>query len=208
MAIVVLVLFLVWVNFLPFVMHVLLGDRAAAPLDGGRRWRDGRDLLGPNKTWRGVLLGVLAGAVAGPLIGVSWEIGALAGLLAMVGDLLTSFVKRRLDRESGAAMIGLDQGLETLLPALVLAPAMGLGVLEVAIALLIAIPLLHFGSLFWHRVLNRPPGDNYPRVVRATTRLREWRACHAPLAPWQRWLNFGNYVYYRVLMTAVFKAGG
>ncbi len=208
MAIVVLVLFLVWVNFLPFLMHVLLGDRAAAPLDGGRRWRDGRDLLGPNKTWRGVLLGVLAGAVAGPLIGVGWEIGALAGLLAMVGDLLTSFVKRRLDRESGAAMIGLDQGLETLLPALVLAPAMGLGVLEVAIALLIAIPMMHFGSLFWHRVLGRPPGDNYPRVGRSTTRLREWRACHVPLARWQRWLNFENYVYYRVLMTAAFKAAG
>ncbi|MFO8153216.1 CDP-archaeol synthase [Thioalkalivibrio sp.] len=208
MPIVELVLFLVWVNFVPFLIHVLLGDRAAAPLDGGLRWRDGRDLLGPNKTWRGVVAGVLAGAAAGPLVGVGWQIGALAALLAMVGDLLTSFVKRRLDRESGAAMFGLDQGLETLLPALLLAPAMGLGLLEVAIALLAAIPLMHLGSRYWHQLLARPPSDNYPRVVRSTTRLREWRACHVPLAYWQRWLNFENYFYYRVLMTGVFKAAG
>ena len=203
-----LLIFLVWVNFLPFLMHLLLGDRLGAPVDGGMRWRDGRDLLGPHKTWRGVAAGVLAGTVAAPLLGVGWAIGALAGLSAMVGDLLTSFLKRRLDRPSGTPMAGLDQALEGLLPALVLAAVMGLGMQEVVIALLVFVPLMHLGSRFWYHILLRPPTNKYPRVIRSTTRLREWRACHVPLARWQTWFNFENYVYYRVLMTPVFKVLG
>lgn len=203
-----LVIFLVWVNFLPFFAHMLLGDRWGARVDGGKHWRDGRELLGPHKTWRGVVAGVLAGAVAAPLLGMGWALGALAGLSAMVGDLLTSFLKRRLDRPSGTPMAGLDQALEGLLPALVVALALGLGVVQVMITMLVFTPLMHLGSRYWHYILARPPTDHYPRVIRSTTRLREWRACHVPLARWQTWFNFESYVYYRVLMTPVFRALG
>ncbi len=41
-----LVLFLVWVNFLPFVARLILGERYAYPVDFGGTWRDGHRLLG------------------------------------------------------------------------------------------------------------------------------------------------------------------
>jgi predicted MPP superfamily phosphohydrolase len=208
MAIIELVLFLVWVNFLPFVAQMLMGDRLGRSVDGGLRWPDGRPLLGPNKTWRGLAVGVLAGVVAAPMLDLSWSAGALAGGLAMMGDLATSFAKRRLNQPSGTPVAGLDQALEGALPLLVLVPALNLGLMEALVGLAIFIPLTHAGSRYLDFILSHPPAAGYPRLIRSTTRLREWRACHAPLARWQRWFNFENYVYYRVFMTPIFKALG
>jgi len=146
--------------------------------------------------------------VAAPLLDLSWSAGALAGALAMMGDLATSFAKRRLSQPSGTPNAGLDQALEGALPLLVLVPAMDLGLIEALVGLAIFIPLTHAGSRFWAFILSPRADVDYPRVIRSTTRLREWRACHSPLARWQHWFNFENYVYYRVFMTSVFKALG
>jgi hypothetical protein len=207
-AVLLALLFLVGVNFTPFLAHLALGERLGLPLDGGRRWRDGRPILGPHKTLRGVLAGTGAGALAGPLIGVGVLAGAAAGLLAMVGDVVTSFAKRRLGHSSGRPVLGLDQALEGALPLAALAPGLGLGGLEALLALAAFIPISYAGAWFWHDLLYRPPIPSYPRIIRATTRLREWRACHQPLAPWQAWLNFESYVYYRVVMAQLFRVLG
>ena len=42
-----LLLFLIWLNFLPFLAHLLLGERWAWPLDASRRLWDGRLVLFP-----------------------------------------------------------------------------------------------------------------------------------------------------------------
>ena len=203
-----LLLFLVWVNFLPFLVHLVLGHRYEWPVDGGIRWWDGRSLLGPHKTVRGVAAGLAAGALAGPLLGVGAVVGGAAGLLAMLGDLMTSFVKRRFDHASGKPLFGVDQVLEGGLPLLLLAPTLDVGPWQALGALALFIPVAHAGAVFWHYVLYRPPVTDYPRIIRATTRLREWRACHVPLARWQTWLNFESYVYYRVVMAQAFRALG
>jgi len=203
-----LVLFLVWVNFLPFAAHLLLGQRYGRPVDRGRTWVDGRPMLGPHKTTLGILSSMTGGAAAAPLLGVSWRVAASAAVLAMVGDLASSFIKRRLGYPSGKPVIGLDQGLEGALPLLVLAPALDLAPWQVLASLLVFVPLTHAGSRYWHFILYRPPVVNYPRIIRTTTRLREWRACHLPLARWQSWFNFESYVYYRVVMTQFFRAIG
>ncbi len=203
-----LVLFLVWVNFLPFGAYLAMGGRWDYPVDARRVWRDGRRVLGAHKTWRGCVVSVLGGAAIAPLLGLSVEQATLAATLAMTGDLATSFLKRRLSRPSGEPRLGLDQLLEGGLPMAVLSPALGLAAWEVAAVLALFVPINHLGSRFFHYVLYRPPLENYPRIIRATTRLREWRACHAPLARWQTWFNFENYVYYRVIMARVFKAIG
>jgi hypothetical protein len=203
-----LVLVLVGVNFAPFVVHLLLGERFAWAVDGGARWGDGRPLLGTHKTLRGALAGVLVGAAGGLWLGVGAGIGAFAGLLAMLGDLLTSFAKRRLGHASGAPVFGLDQALEGGLPMLVLAPALDLSVVQSLVTVALFAPVSHAGALFWRYVLYRPSPGQYPRIIRASTRLREWRACHTPLARWQGWLNFESYVYYRVVMAQAFRLLG
>ncbi len=208
MVVVELVLFLVWVNFLPFVANLGMGGRYNYPVDCNLAWGDGRRLLGNHKTWRGLAASVLGGTAVAPLVGLSWGAAASAAALAMVGDLATSFIKRRLSRPSGHPLFGLDQTLEGALPLLVLVPAVGLDPWQGLVVLVVFIPLSHAGSRYWHFVLYRPPLEHYPRIIRATTRLREWRACHAPLARWQTWFNFENYVYYRVVMARLFKALG
>ncbi len=203
-----LVLFLVWVNFLPFAARLILGERYAYPVDFGGTWRDGHRLLGDHKTWRGLVTGIAGGTLVAPLLGISWSTAAGAASLVMMGDLATSFIKRRMGKQSGHPIVVLDQALEGALPLLVLTPALGLEPWQVVAVLTVFIPLSHGGSRYWHYVLYRPPLDGYPRIIRATTRLREWRACHTPLARWQTWFNFENYFYYRVVIPRFFRAIG
>jgi len=105
-------------NGTPLLVHRVLGRRWAWPLDGGFTFVDGRPLLGASKTIRGVVLSVLATAAAAPLLDLSVGLGALVGSLAMAGDLISSFVKRRLGLAPSRQAIGLDQIPESLLPLL------------------------------------------------------------------------------------------
>ena len=203
-----LVLFALWVNMLPFAAHLLFGHRFDTAVDGGIKLQDGHPLLGPNKTWRGVIISIAGGAAVAPLLGINWWLAALAALLAMIGDLTTSLIKRRLGHSSGKPVFLLDQFLEGLLPLVLLSYELGLPAWQGLTAFAIFVPVSHAASRYGYFVLYRPPVSNYPRIIHTTTRLREWRACHIPMARWQRWLNFENYVYYRVVMSLAFKALG
>ena len=87
----------------------------------------GRRLLGRSATLRGLAGAVAATTGAAVLLGFSAQTGALIGLFAMVGDTLSSFIKRRLGMESGERAIGLDQIPESLLPLLVVMDDQNLG---------------------------------------------------------------------------------
>lgn len=98
-----------------------------APIDGGRRWRDGRDILGPGKTWRGLLLAPLLACLVAALgwwadPRTAWAVivpfgpwpEALAyayamGFGALVGDSAKSFFKRRRGVARGEMWLGPDQ---------------------------------------------------------------------------------------------------
>jgi CDP-diglyceride synthetase len=105
-------------NGTPVVVKKVFGRRFAHPLDGNAAFVDGRPLFGRSKTIRGVVLAVLAATLGAPLIGLEWQIGAVVGGLAMVGDLVSSFVKRRLDLPPSSRASGLDQVPEALFPLL------------------------------------------------------------------------------------------
>ncbi len=197
--------FLLWANFLPPMANLIWGERLGYALDGGHTWPDGRPLFGPHKTVRGIVASAVGGTAAYPLLGTPWWIAGAAALLAMAGDLLSSFIKRRLDHPSGDPSVVLDQIFEGLFPTVLLATYLPLALWQVLVVLLLFIPVTYLGSRFWSYVLYRPPGKNYPRIIRSRVRLREWRACHEPLARWQKWLNFEDYVYYRVFMTWFFR---
>ncbi|HZP88935.1 MAG TPA: CDP-archaeol synthase [Burkholderiales bacterium] len=105
-------------NASPLIVARLLGSRWNWPCDGGLRFIDGRPLLGRSKTIRGVIAAVVATAVVAPVVGLSFGLGALIGAAAMLGDLLSSFTKRRLGIAPSGRATGIDQIPESLLPLL------------------------------------------------------------------------------------------
>ena len=100
--------------------------KIAVPIDMGKKWK-GKPVLGKNKTWRGVILAVVAGAVffllqrylyqfgsfkSVSLIDYSSAsilIGVLLGFGAIFGDSVESFFKRRRGIGSGKPWIPFDQ---------------------------------------------------------------------------------------------------
>jgi CDP-diglyceride synthetase len=111
---------LVVANGAPIIANKLLGKRLNRPIDGGLILKDGRALFGPSKTVRGIAASLLATMIAAKMMGFSLAIGALIGSCAMLGDLVSSFVKRRLDVEPSGKTLGVDQIPEALIPVLVL----------------------------------------------------------------------------------------
>lgn len=128
-----LLILLIAANGAPILLAWSLGQRWNWPLDGGLVLGDGRRLLGESATLRGLVVAVLATAVLADLIGLGAGMGALIGLLAMVGDALSSFVKRRLALAPGDKATGLDQIPESLLPMMAVAAPFSLGWLDLAL---------------------------------------------------------------------------
>jgi CDP-2,3-bis-(O-geranylgeranyl)-sn-glycerol synthase len=106
-------------NGAPWVIGRWLGRRDAWPVDGGWRFADGQPLLGPSKTWRGLAAALIATPLLALLIGWPLWLGLAVGGATMIGDLLASFLKRRLGLVSSTDAPGLDQIPEALFPALV-----------------------------------------------------------------------------------------
>jgi hypothetical protein len=113
-------LLLLVANGSPILARRLLGDRFNRPLDGDAAFSDGRAVFGRSKTLRGFAVAVLATAAIAPLLSVTVPAGAIIGAFAMIGDLTSSFIKRRLGLAPGTRVMGLDQIPESLLPALVM----------------------------------------------------------------------------------------
>lgn len=153
-----LLILLVAANGAPIIARLLLRDCCTWPIDAGLTTARGNPLLGPSKTWRGLVSAVALSAAIAPLMGISWYWGAAIGALAMLGDLLASFIKRRLGYPSSSQAIGLDQIPESLLPLLAVAPLFGLRVWSVCIVILafsVVVPLL--SRLFFLLGIRRHP---------------------------------------------------
>jgi CDP-2,3-bis-(O-geranylgeranyl)-sn-glycerol synthase len=88
-------------------------------VDGGLQLFDGQPLFGHSKTIRGIFFSILATAIVTPLIGLDWATGLLVAGSAMVGDLLSSFLKRRLKLLASSRAVGIDQLPEAIFPLLV-----------------------------------------------------------------------------------------
>lgn len=112
------------------VFAAKLFPKWSAPIDGGRLAKDGKRVLGPGKTWRGLVGGAVAGAAVAVLLsfiafGVFrdddfgrrlgspvWAIalfGGLVGGMALVGDAVKSYFKRRRGKERGQPWVPFDQ---------------------------------------------------------------------------------------------------
>jgi CDP-diglyceride synthetase len=144
-----LLILLMLANGTPVVTKKILGERFAYPLDCGVEFVDGRPLFGRSKTIRGVVLAVLVTMAGAPLIGLGWEIGVLVGSLAMAGDLLSSFLKRRMALAPSSRASGLDQLPEALFPLLACRNLLSLTIADIGAG----VALFFIGELLLSRVL-------------------------------------------------------
>ena len=131
---------------------VVLGG--GPPLDGGKKFIDGRRIFGDGKTVRGFVAGIVAGTAIGVLQGIAkgplshyLSLGFLLALGALLGDLMGSFVKRRLGIERGGALPGLDQ-LGFVVIALLLASPVEVPSWQVIVAIFLITPALHLATNF------------------------------------------------------------
>ena len=145
-------------NGTPIFAARLFGKRFNAPLDGGLKLPDGRPLFGPSKTVRGLVLSVACATLAAPLLGFEWITGAGLASASMFGDLLSSFIKRRLGLRIHSQAFGLDQVPESLLPLLVLQRHLGLdyGDIAIIVAAFIVLELVLSRLLFRLHIRDRP----------------------------------------------------
>lgn len=138
-------------NGTPLVAKKIFGSRFSYPVDGGREFVDGRPLLGPSKTIRGVLASIAVTTACAPLVGLDISVGATAAVAAMAGDLFSSFLKRRLNFPPSSQAIGLDQVPESLFPMLAGRHALSLSIADIVLGVAIFV----VGELILSRLLHR-----------------------------------------------------
>ena len=112
-----------------FIAAVPFLKKYNTPIDGGKKFR-GHDLLGPHKTWRGIITGIIVATLTlwvqqMIVVDASWAhfvtgpvnyaalpvliLGPLFAIGALGGDAVESFFKRRIGIKSGKSWIGFDQ---------------------------------------------------------------------------------------------------
>jgi CDP-archaeol synthase len=138
-------------NGTPVVIKQVLGSRFAQPIDGGFKFFDTRPIFGPSKTIRGAMSSIVLTTLVGLLFGLEAATGALIGGMAMVGDLFSSFVKRRLDCAPSSRVTGLDQIPESLFPLLACRGPLSLTVIDILVGTLV----FSIGSIILSPLLHR-----------------------------------------------------
>ena len=126
------------------------------PMDFGKTFFDGKPLFGSHKTVRGFLSGLIVGTLVGLVQTLLFEqiliqyssqfqytifLGFVLSLGALTGDLIESFIKRRLNRAPGSSLPVADQ-IDFILGAFLFSiPVSPPSLPAVLIILLITIPI-------------------------------------------------------------------
>ena len=116
------------------------------PLDGGKKFVDGKPIFGKNKTLRGFISGLIIGTIVGfaeyALFKYPMAFGFITALGALIGDLFESFIKRRLGKKSGEVLPLADQ-LDFVLGALAFSLLVMPPKIEVFLIVLMITPPIH-----------------------------------------------------------------
>ena len=135
--------------------------KGVTPIDMGRNWVDGKRIFGDGKTWRGFFLGVVAGTFYGSLMWYLFPrfnefaivnsfslptitpfIAFVMSLGALTGDLVGSFIKRRLGKKRGEEMFLFDT-LNFVLGAIVFTAFFSGITLRETVIILVMTPIIH-----------------------------------------------------------------
>ena len=151
-------------------------EKLAIPIDGGAKLQ-GKEILGNNKTWRGLVVGVTTGIIVAGVQALLFShnkffmantvidygrinfvlIGALMGGGALLGDLIESFIKRRLNKPSGKPWFPWDQ-IDWIIGAMVLSSVLHVPTAKIAVTTLILYTIVHLCSdrvVFWLGIKKR-----------------------------------------------------
>jgi len=126
-----LLLLIIIANGTPVFMRFCFGEHMNTAIDFGKILPDGQRLFGASKTWRGLVSAAASTSLAAWLLGHPASIGFAVAILALLGDLLSSFIKRRLAMKPGSMAPLLDQIPESLLPAISLMDPFELDLIDV-----------------------------------------------------------------------------
>ncbi|MDM8539341.1 CDP-archaeol synthase, partial [Desulfobacterales bacterium HSG17] len=178
------------------------------PLDRGLLFIDGKPFLGNHKTIRGIGGGIIGGVTCGFFLGISLWVALWVGVMSMSGDLLSSFIKRRMRMVDGGNFPVIDQFFEGTFPFIIIAPAYSLSFVQSSLIIVAFIITAYLGALFLTRVLRTEPFAGYTRKLRSKIRFREWRACDSIEYPFHPIINIERTLYYHWFMKTVFKLAG
>lgn len=145
-------------NGTPIITKKFLGARLAYPLDGGKKFFDGRRWFGKSKTIRGIISSIFITSVGAVLIGYPMQTGALFAAVSLTGDLVSSFIKRRLDLPPSSRALGLDQLPESILPLLFCWSILGLDI-PTAVSVVV---IFFIGEIILSRILFRLQIRDHP----------------------------------------------
>jgi CDP-2,3-bis-(O-geranylgeranyl)-sn-glycerol synthase len=126
------------------------------PMDFGKNFSDGKPILGAHKTFRGFFAGIIVGTLVGLAQTIIYEqylfqygaqfqqtilLGFMLSLGSLMGDLIESFIKRRINREPGKSLPIADQ-IDFILGAFLFAiPVAAPSLLWAVIILLVTVPI-------------------------------------------------------------------
>lgn len=153
-----LLVLLLIANGVPILARLICGNRLAYPVDGNLMLPDGKPLFGRSKTIRGILTSIAATTLFSLLILSSWQVGLVVALFSMMGDLFSSFTKRRLGLPSSSHALGLDQIPESLFPLLACQPILALAWIDLVwLVILFFLAELLLSRLLFHLRIRRRP---------------------------------------------------
>ena len=122
-----------------------------SPMDFGKKFFDGKPILGKNKTFRGFFfgwtIGLMVGLVETMLFGYPLLFSVLSPLGALMGDLAGAFLKRRLGIAPGGLLPIIDQ-IDFVVGALLFSLPLSMIYWELAVAVLIITPPIHLFTNF------------------------------------------------------------
>jgi CDP-2,3-bis-(O-geranylgeranyl)-sn-glycerol synthase len=126
------------------------------PMDFGKKFFDGKPFLGAHKTFRGFLAGIIVGTLVGTVQTIIYEnilfdynsqfqysilLGFMLSIGALTGDLIESFIKRRISRSPGSSLPVADQ-IDFILGAFLFSiPVLPPSLISALIILLVTIPI-------------------------------------------------------------------
>jgi len=141
-----------------------------APIDAGKKFLDGKPILGSHKTFRGFFVGLAVGTFVGFVQFVLFRsssflqqlllfqstilLGFMLSLGALVGDLIESFFKRRLGLRPGSSLPIADQ-LDFVVGALLFSLPVSPPPLLIVLIIIVITPPIHLLTNFLGNLLRK-----------------------------------------------------
>ena len=139
-------------NGAPILLSFIFSHRMALPVDLGFKLGDQQALFGKTKTWRGLIASLVFTILASVIIGLGIWTGFIISVLAMTGDLLSSFIKRRLKKPPSSQVFLLDQVPESLFPVFGVVSLYSLQLMQVIVIVVSFIIMEVVLSLILYRI--------------------------------------------------------